>query len=115
MKRSLRKGTYSSLNLYFMSDVKDEYGMTGLLGQCHFPHADATASIFTLDGCVILSDTLPGGNRTNYNHGFTAVHEIGHWFGLFHVCQMDDDFMNRPSFLCTGVGELDRADHLLGG
>ncbi|KXT02297.1 hypothetical protein AC578_249 [Pseudocercospora eumusae] len=110
MKRSLRKGTYSSLNLYFMSDVRDQYGMTGLLGQCYFPHAAANASTLALDGCVILSDTLPGGNQTGYNHGFTAVHEVGHWFGLFHVFQMDDYFMNRPLFSCTGVGDGDMVD-----
>ncbi|EME81335.1 uncharacterized protein MYCFIDRAFT_38561 [Pseudocercospora fijiensis CIRAD86] len=110
MKRSLRKGTYSSLNLYFMSDLKDEDGIPDLLGQCGFPHVDATASIFTLDGCVILADTLPGGNKTAYNHGLTAVHEIGHWFGLFHVFQMDSHFMSRPLLPCTGVGDGDLVD-----
>ena len=80
MKSQLRKGSYNDLNVYFLSDLSG-----GLLGQCTFPTSDASA--LTEDGCVVLLGSLPGGEVPNYNLGFTAVHEIGHWLGLFHVFQ----------------------------
>lgn len=81
MKRALRKGTYADLNLYFV------YSMD-YLGYCYFPTSTSGSdSSFYLDGCTILSSTVPGGSETNFNLGMTAVHEIGHWFGLYHTFQ----------------------------
>jgi hypothetical protein len=83
MKSALRRGSYADLNLYFLSNLGD-----GTLGFCYFPKNIAPGSEdLTLDGCVVLSGTVPGGNVPPFNLGGTAVHEVGHWFGLFHVFQ----------------------------
>lgn len=75
MKKALRKGTYASLNVYFVPGTK-------YLGYAYFPKAVAAGSnAFYLDGVVIRSSTVPGGNEPDYNVGHTATHEIGHWLG----------------------------------
>ena len=80
MKSSLHKGTYENLNLYFLSDLGG-----GLLGFCYFPLASPTENDLTLDGCVNLAGTLPGGNeQPDYALGLTTVHETGHVSPPFH-------------------------------
>ncbi|KJX92741.1 unnamed protein product [Zymoseptoria tritici ST99CH_1A5] len=91
MKQALKKGSYGDLDLYFLSDLGG-----GLLGFCYFPVASPTTRDRQLDGCINLADSLPGGSATNYNMGYTAVHEVGHWFGLFHVFQGQS---------CSGAGD----------
>ncbi|EHA55186.1 hypothetical protein MCOR27_007509 [Pyricularia oryzae] len=90
MKTALRKGTYKDLNLYFLSSIPG-----GILGYCYFP-ASATTSTVRLDGCTIASGTVPGGSISRFNLGKTAVHEVGHWFGLYHTFQGG----------CNGQGDL---------
>ncbi|KAI4088899.1 MAG: hypothetical protein L6R37_008129 [Teloschistes peruensis] len=83
MKPALRKGTYADLNVYFLSDLGG-----GLLGICNFPtNASPGSSTYNQNGCDVLAQSVPGGTATNYNQGGSATHEIGHWFGLFHVFQ----------------------------
>ncbi|KAI1469882.1 Metalloprotease [Daldinia caldariorum] len=83
MKRALRKGTYSDLNIYFLGDLGG-----GLLGYCYFPGNFAEGSTdFYLDGCTILAQSVPGGDAAPYNLGGTAVHEVGHWMNLYHTFQ----------------------------
>ncbi|KAF2839217.1 metalloprotease 1 precursor [Patellaria atrata CBS 101060] len=82
MKRALRKGTYSSLNVYFQKSLG------GNLGYCYFPtNASPGSTAYIQDGCTVLAASVPGGSATNYNQGKTATHEIGHWFGLLHTFQ----------------------------
>lgn len=91
MKSALHKGTYDTLNLYFLSDLGG-----GLLGFCYFPVSNPSSRDMILDGCINLADSLPGGSATNYDMGYTAVHETGHWFGLYHVFQ---------GSACSGSGD----------
>lgn len=81
MKKSLRQGSYADLNLYFEPQL--DY-----LGYCYFPTTTSGSDDdFYYDGCTILSSSVPGGSQTNYNLGLTVVHEVGHWFGLYHTFQ----------------------------
>ncbi|KAL8808413.1 MAG: hypothetical protein Q9200_004291 [Gallowayella weberi] len=92
MKPALRKGTYRDLNVYFLSNLGG-----GLLGICNFPtNAAPGSATYNQDGCDVLAQSVPGGTAAPFNQGGTATHEIGHWFGLFHVFQGQS---------CSGSGD----------
>ena len=54
-------------------------------GRATFPWDCASST--SMDGVVIDSGTVPGGNLPPYNLGDTLTHEVGHWISLYHTFQ----------------------------
>jgi hypothetical protein len=85
MKTELGKDTAGSLNIYTA-----EPG-AGLLGYATFPWWLQESP--QLDGVVLHHASLPNASRPWVNQpwpfdlGMTAVHEVGHWAGLYHTFQ----------------------------
>ena len=76
-KTALHRGGATDLNFYTINDVSSAWA--------RFPweYEDNPA----LDGIVVPYTLLPGGNRPLFNLGDIAVHEVGHWLGLYHTFQ----------------------------
>ncbi|KAL0955324.1 hypothetical protein HGRIS_004208 [Hohenbuehelia grisea] len=97
MKKALRKGGPSALNVYSVgfnpsaSSVEALQLLSATKGDGkslgYSSHPWSYASNPDDDGIVILYSTLPGGNTTNFNHGRTMTHEVGHWLGLYHTSE----------------------------
>jgi hypothetical protein len=101
MKMALRIGNYSTLNIYFQTNLSTNYyGIAAqLLGYCTLPTnityspcdgcdlVEFPAPNYAMDGCNVHAGSMPNGALNYYNQGLTAVHEVGHWFGLLHTFQ----------------------------
>jgi hypothetical protein len=101
-KRALHRGNATDLNLYIGRN------RSGSLGWGTQPTRLDSAP--KLDGVVVARHTLPGGSHGHYSAGDAAVHETGHWLGLFHTfagkCGSRGDLVAdtpreaRPSYTC---------------
>ena len=92
MRRALHQGGADALNLYISRPQSPGAGT--VLGWATSPHEARKTTV--LDGVVIHQESLPGGDFRGYNRGDTAVHEVGHWLGLFHTFEGG----------CEGPGDL---------
>ncbi|KAH7033682.1 uncharacterized protein B0I36DRAFT_362324 [Microdochium trichocladiopsis] len=98
MKAALRKGTYKTLNIYFQRTIM---GGTAS-GFTYFPMSGPPVKgsyWFNADGAQVQTLTMPGGAPPGWwpMQGMIAVHEIGHWFGLYHTFQGNS---------CDGAGDM---------
>lgn len=106
MHRRLHQGSRRSLNIY-LNGINFAGG--SLLGVARFPWMAGARPL--LDGVTINVATLSGGRARGYNLGDTVIHEVGHWFGLFHTfeggCDSPGDYVAdtapeaEPSFACA--------------
>ncbi len=78
-KAALTSDSSQHLNVYTTLLEED------LLGFATFPNEQTEKP--EKDGVVLLYTTFPGGEAAPYDEGDTAVHEIGHWLGLYHTFQ----------------------------
>lgn len=94
-KTRLHRGGPGTLNLY-TADLGD-----ALLGWSTFPWQAKKAP--AMDGVVVHLGTLPGGSIPDYNLGYSAVHETGHWLGLYHPFEGWDPAAATTG--CDGPGD----------
>ncbi|MEZ0325008.1 MAG: zinc metalloprotease [Fimbriimonas sp.] len=90
MKTALRRGSADDLNLY-IRDLP-----AGLMGYGGFPWWYASNP--AMDGPTLDYTGMPGGADAQFNLGDLAVHEIGHWAGLYHTfeggCTTTGDYVS---------------------
>ncbi|MGH3342994.1 MAG: zinc metalloprotease [Carbonactinosporaceae bacterium] len=101
MKAALHRGGRGALNLY-TADLPD-----GQLGWSTFPQEYADAPVH--DGVVVSHRSLPGGPEPAFDQGDTAVHEAGHWLGLYHTFQngchaAGDHVLDTPGEVAAAYG-----------
>lgn len=82
MKRRLHKGGRATLNLYLSAP---KWGLGAVYGWATFPAEYARHP--RLDGVVVNYAAMPNGKAKRRAKGDTAVHEAGHWLGLYHTFQ----------------------------
>lgn len=96
-KKALAVDPLRTLNIY-TSGLSN-----GQLGYAYYPWSFTESSY--LHGLVMHYATLPGGSMSPYNKGDTAVHEIGHYLGLYHTfqggCAAPGDYVNDTPYEAT--------------
>ena len=66
---------------------------------------------YTTNGCNVLLSSMPNGGMQTYDQGKTAVHEVGHWFGLLHTFQDNScDKGSSGDFIADTAQEMSATD-----
>lgn len=94
-KTALRKGDATTLNVYVTKTSNGASWAT-------FPWSYRWDPDY--DGVVLGRGALPGGTSLAHNEGDVAVHEAGHWLGLYHTFQ-GYDFVEKDGGGCEGEGD----------
>ena len=112
MKAALYTGDARTLNVY-AADIGG-----GLLGWAYFPKGYNNGRD-TIDGVVMLDESMPGGTAGKYAEGDTLTHEVGHWLMLEHTfahgCAASGDYVADtapeagPQFNCPVGADTCRA------
>ncbi len=84
-RRNLHVGGTNELNLYISAPSTGTRRGGVVLGWSSMPWR--AQSHLPEDGVTVNEGSLAGGGLRHYDQGDTAVHEIGHWLGLFHTFQ----------------------------
>jgi hypothetical protein len=79
MKQTLAYDPTGLVNVYTCKPA------SGVLGQATFPFMYPEDDY--RHGVILHYATFPGGSAKGHNQGDTAVHEMGHYFGLLHTFQ----------------------------
>ncbi|VUC28855.1 unnamed protein product [Clonostachys rosea] len=87
-----RTGSYEALHIYYYENI------VGTAAFCNFAKPNRAKSEYFLDACHLRINVLPGGSAPYRFYGTSAVHEVGHWFGLFHTfeggCEGEGDYID---------------------
>ncbi|KAG6916489.1 hypothetical protein DXG01_006615 [Tephrocybe rancida] len=74
----------NTLHIYIVGSINvSSDNVDGNKGYATYPQAYNGDP--TLDGVVLANSAIPGGSDPNYNQGKALIHEMGHWFGLYHT------------------------------
>lgn len=111
IKTNISSGFPNSLFLnIWTADLKGN-GQDGVNGYSSFPYVLGVEDVDnTLDG-IVLDYIKVGVNVTanpndiNNSNGSTAIHEAGHWLGLFHIFQ-DNDKLPCNEVHCDTEGDM---------
>ena len=78
-KQALADDPAHRLNVYTCAPCQS------LLGWAYFPPTFPESD--PMHGIVVHYGSLPGGTLPAFDRGRTAIHEVGHYFGLYHTFQ----------------------------